>query len=84
MNLNLGDKVRDTITGFAGTLTAKSEYINGCVQFCVSPPVDKDGKLVEAAWIDWQRLEVTEATNASKPLRAVGGPQDAPSTQYRG
>lgn len=81
MEIKLGDKVRDSITGFEGTATARVEYINGCVQFCVTPRVDKDGKSGVAEYVDYQRLEVVEAATEpvvlqSFPLRADGGKQN--------
>jgi hypothetical protein len=33
MNIALRDQVEDVITGFKGTVIARSEWLNGCVQF---------------------------------------------------
>jgi len=54
----LGSKMRDKITGFEGVCTGEAKYINGCVQMCLAPPIDKDGKKVEPEWFDSQRLEI--------------------------
>ena len=57
--MKFGQKAKDKITGFEGILTGKCNYITGCSQWLVSPPV-KDGDFKEAKWIDEQRLEVIE------------------------
>jgi len=35
--IKLGDKVKDVVTGYTGIATAKTEYLNGCVQMTVTP-----------------------------------------------
>lgn len=55
----LGSKVRDVINGFEGIAAAHCEHITGCIQYVVSPPVDKDGKRIDGVWVDEMRLEVT-------------------------
>lgn len=56
MKFELGIKAKDTITGFEGYLTGYCCYLTGCDQYLVSPPVDKEGKHVEARWYDMNRL----------------------------
>ena len=53
----LGSTVKDTITGFEGRAVGFTEYITGCNQILVQPPLDKDGKWVESHWIDESRLK---------------------------
>lgn len=53
--------MKDKITGFTGTVTGFVTYISGCNQALVVPPVDKDGKHVDAQWFDEQRLDITDA-----------------------
>ena len=74
MEITLGNKVRDKVTGFTGIATAKVEYINKCVQFCVKPPVGKDGKMVDGEYIDIEQLEVV-SKGKSINAKATGGPQ---------
>lgn len=84
MEIKLGNAVRDTVTGFIGIATARVEYINGCVQYAVTPKVSADGKLPDSVYFDFQRLLVVNAGVAPK-RRATGGPQrDAPSANYNG
>lgn len=89
-SVRMGVEVKDRVTGLRGIITGKTEYINGCVQWLVKPPVDKDGKLVDGCWIDTVQLEVV-GQGISKPentedvaKEGPGGPNDdAPSTSYR-
>lgn len=61
MSIHMGKKVTDRITGFTGIVTGMVAYISGNDQAMVTPPVDKDGKLVDAQWFDLERLTVDEA-----------------------
>lgn len=57
----LGLTVKDRITGFTGIVTGYVEYLTGCNQALVVPPM-KDGKLPASEWFDVQRLEDTGAS----------------------
>lgn len=61
--ISLGVKAKDKITGFAGTVTGRAQYLTGCDQYLLNPPA-KDGALVDSQWFDEQRLEVDENTPA--------------------
>ncbi len=56
----LGKTLRDRITGFTGIVTGHVEYLTGCNQCLLTPPM-RDGKRMEAEWFDVQRLEDTGA-----------------------
>jgi hypothetical protein len=56
-HIQFGTRVRDRITGFEGIATAHCDYISGCNQTLVTPPV-KDGKFEAGQWFDDQRIEV--------------------------
>lgn len=57
MNITLGDRVHDKVSGFKGIVTGRLEYLNGCRQFLVKPEqLDKDGKMIDGIWIDEQYL----------------------------
>jgi hypothetical protein len=51
-----GLKVRDKITGLEGIVTGYCDYITGCNQYLVQPPV-KDGDYKDSHWIDEGRLD---------------------------
>jgi hypothetical protein len=74
MAIQLGDKARDTITGFTGTVVAMTKWIYGCERVTLQPPVDKDGKVPQNENFDIQALEIIESKPA--PSRATGGPQN--------
>ncbi|MDE2098827.1 MAG: hypothetical protein KGL39_16360 [Patescibacteria group bacterium] len=57
----LGQTVTDKITGFKGVVTGRCEYISGCDQALVVPPVDDKGKIDDGRWFDVQRLVVDAA-----------------------
>ena len=58
--IGFGDRVKDTITGFTGVVTAKSEYQNGNVKYCVEAAELDAGKPVPEQWIDGYRLKVVQ------------------------
>jgi len=57
----LGVKVKDAVTGFKGITTARIEYLNGCLQYCVEPKVGKEGKVEKAQYVDEGQLEIQGA-----------------------
>jgi hypothetical protein len=78
--MELGDAARDTITGFAGVLVGRAEYLTGCEQFLVEAK-SKDGDPPKSSWIDGDRLEVTKAGAAKIAVTAAGGPQQHAPTR---
>jgi hypothetical protein len=54
---NLGERVRDMVTGIEGIIIARLEHLNGCVHYGVKPKAGKDGKAIDAEYIDSQQLE---------------------------
>jgi hypothetical protein len=74
MAIQLGDKARDTITGFTGTVVAMTKWIHNCERATLQPPVGADGKLPDTGSFDVPSLEVIEAKPA--PVVTTGGPQN--------
>lgn len=56
----LGKAVKDRVTGFVGVVSSVCFDLYGCIQAAVTPPVDKEGKIVDSKWFDVNRLEVTD------------------------
>ena len=84
--IQLGDKVKDVISGFMGRTTGRAEYITGCVQFLVMPDkVGKEGKFLEGHWFDEDRLRKVVKTKrltlkkGGTSKRLKGGPQRSPT-----
>lgn len=68
----IGDEVGDKVTDFAGMITSKSEFINGCVQYGVQPrALADDGDIVKPRLMDCQRLFLKE--KGSRPAASPGG-----------
>ena len=56
----LGFRWKDIITGLVGTATGYVNYLSGCNQVLLTPAIGADGKPIEGAWFDEQRLEAVE------------------------
>lgn len=56
MKIELGARARDGITGFEGRVTGRCEYITGCNQVLLAPPVGEKGEARDAHWFDEQRV----------------------------
>lgn len=78
--IELGKKVRDTVSGFVGVAVAEHTYLNGCRRYSVQQEVDKYGKLPEAQAFDEMQLCVVDemAEGLTVGVRKTGGPE-----QYR-
>lgn len=68
----LGEKVKDTVTGFKGTVISRIEYLNGCLQYCIDPKVGKEGKMEKSHYIDEGQLEPVKGKSARE---SESGPQ---------
>ena len=79
--INLGDKVKDLVTGFSGIATGRTTFLNGCDRICITPPVDKDGKPGESAWFDEPQVERVKANVVKQGLRNTGGPMTSVPTR---
>ena len=81
--INLGDKVKDTITGFVGIAIGKTTWISGCDRITVQPiGLTKDGKTFETQSFDIDTLEVVKAKKVSEGQHRTGGPAMAKVTKY--
>jgi len=71
----LGDRVKDTVSGMEGIVTGRCYYLNGCVALLVEGA--HNGKERVQEWLDEQRLQVLE-NMAFKPepggSATAGGP----------
>jgi len=83
--IELGQKVKCKVTGFTGIATAKIEFLNGCIQFCVKPKIKaKDNKMPEGQYIDVEQLEVVGEGTRVKKKGNGGVMSDLPNADYRG
>lgn len=66
--IQLGDKVRDSITGFSGIVLCRMEWMYGCVRYIVQPDhLSKEGKPIEASTFDDPQLVVVKAGAKPNP-----------------
>lgn len=76
--VELGQKYKDTFTGFEGIATCRSVYLYGCVRIQLEG-MSKEGEPQEF-WFDEQRLVSLDL----KPVQTdalTGGPRSAPRRQ---
>jgi len=77
--IELGQKVRCKVTGFEGIATSRIEFLNGCVQYCVKPKINKkDQKMPEGEFIDQQQLEVVKGSVEIQHAPTGGDMPDTP------
>ena len=62
-DIKLGDKVRDTITGYQGTLTSITENLHGCKRISIQAEVDHNGQVPDLEWFDEPRIEIANGKN---------------------
>ena len=83
MTIELGDRVRDKVTGLTGIAMGRSEYLWGCVHVLVQPQETKDGKRVESSWLDEGGLEVMQRGAIADQAAPSGGPSIHPAPPAR-
>ena len=77
--LELGARAKDQITGFTGVVTGMCQYISGCNQVLLIPPVKADGDLISGQWFDVQRVAVLEGERVVLNNGGTPGPDAPPS-----
>jgi len=80
--INLGDKVKDDVSGMIGIAVRRIEHLNGCIQFGVEPLKDKKSNQITSYDID--DVNLTKVDNGlnkrnklakRKPKNKPGGPR---------
>jgi len=72
-NVNLGDKARDKITGFAGIVVAITDWLNGCRRVTIQPQELRDGKPIDTYTFDAEQIE-SVIEQAAQESSKTGGP----------
>jgi hypothetical protein len=70
----LGVKLRDMVTGLTGITKSRVEYLNGCIQYSIQPPVGADGKYPDSYWFDQDQLVLVD-NGISVQKNDNGGPE---------
>lgn len=80
--IELGQKAEDKITGFYGTITGRAQYLTGCDQYCLVPPIRQGiNEVQKCEWFDEGRIKILGPGISSAEVAGPrpGGPQrDAP------
>ena len=58
--INLGDRVKDKITGLGGIAIGVTNWLYGCRRFVIQPEEGKDGKPAETFVVDEPQLDVVK------------------------
>ncbi len=82
IDIKLGSKVRDNVTGIEGIAVCRLHYLNGCVRYEVQPRGEKDGSKIEALWADAQQLEILTVPVADEDKPSTGGPGSTPPRHH--
>lgn len=91
MKLNLGDKVKDTVTGFTGIAVARTTWLHGCDRVTIQPEgLTKEGKVHDNFTFDEMQLVVVKENavkstreGVNKTKKVTGGPQNDKSALMR-
>lgn len=81
MEIILGKKYRDQVTGFEGIATARHEYMNGCVRISITPTELREGKPIETQSFDVEQIQFVDDGIRVEPKR-TGGPGDVPRARF--
>lgn len=79
--IKLGDKYRDTISGFEGTAIARHEYIHGCTRITLQAAA-QGGEIKEYSF-DAPALEAVDGPQTFTSQR-TGGPRPTPAARPTG
>lgn len=74
VEIKLGMKARDIVTGLEGIITARTEFLNGCVRYIIQPPMNKkDNSVPNESWFDQQQIEII-GDGIKLEKKQTGGP----------
>ena len=76
----MGDLVKDEISGFSGIVVTRIEYLNGCKRYSILARKLEAGKPVEE-WIDEAQLKIIQKAKEPKAIKKKdpGGPGNVPT-----
>lgn len=81
--IKLGEKAKDTVSGFEGICVARTEWLNGCWRITLQPKVDKEGKCGDNVTFDEPQLKVI-GKGVREGEHKTGGPMDYKPRQAKG
>ena len=76
IKINLGDKVKDAITGFKGIAIGRTTWLHGCDRITVQPEgVNKEGEIYESQTFDEPQLVLLTLKKKKEGNHNTGGPK---------
>jgi hypothetical protein len=79
MSVQLGTKVRDSLSGIEGVVIARTEWLYGCIRITIQPHGAHDGKPFEAFTIDEPQCEIVRDGTAASSGYRRHGPKPEPT-----
>lgn len=79
--IQLGDRVKDSITGFEGVAIGRTEWLHGCVRITIQGDKLHNGVPVEPVSFDEPQVVIVKAKKVEKKEEETppGGPRPEPS-----
>ena len=75
-SIQLGDKIKDPVTGIIGIAVARTLWLHGCARITLQPQgADKDKKPFESYTVDEPQLEIVAVKKIKKGNNKIGGPR---------
>jgi hypothetical protein len=78
MSIELGDKVKDRVSGFQGVVVSKTNYLNGCCRVGVKPQALEKGSTIDEEWFDIGQIDLISPKAVSVVPKKTGGPATNP------
>lgn len=76
--ITLGNKARDKISGLEGIVTARTEFLHGCVRLQIQAKANKkEGKVPNGYWVDEPQCQNLGAVHKKATKPAHGQRPDA-------
>lgn len=77
--IKLGDRVKDSISGFKGIAYGRTDWLNGCSRIGIAPEkLTKEGKQIDIEWFDINQVKVVKTKQALAQKKERGGPMNDP------
>ncbi|MCZ4351567.1 hypothetical protein O4H61_03475 [Roseovarius aestuarii] len=78
--IEMGDLVKDTLSGFTGAVIARLEHLTGCNQVHVLPQSDAENEMKDGVWFDIERIELIKKAAVQINTRQGGADIPRPRT----
>lgn len=79
--IELGDRVKDRITGLKGIAVGETNWLYGCRRIVIQPETEKDGKPADTFCVDEPQLELLER-GVIQPRQPVAAAEVPPPRRH--